>query len=101
MGIGVTTEANLTRSIQKRLKDTPGWWGFKVLGGQGQRAGIPDIVGCYHGRFMAFEIKTETGRVSPIQAHEIAKIRRAGGEAHVVRSWNDVLLALESVAEEV
>ena len=53
-------------------------------------AGIPDIIACIGGRFVAFEVKNAAGRVSKLQEITIGKIRAAGGSAYVVRSVADV-----------
>lgn len=58
-------------------------------------AGIPDIVGCYRGRFIAFEVKTDVGRVSKLQEYTIRQIVAAGGMTSVVRSIADVQALLD------
>ena len=64
---------------------------MKVFGGGTfQRSGIPDIIGCYHGRFFALELKAEKGKPSELQLYNIKKINEAGGIALIVRSVNDV-----------
>lgn len=52
-----------------------------------QIAGIPDIIGCYRGRFIAFEVKRDAnGELSRLQIYMIGKIREAGGIAS--RIWS-------------
>lgn len=51
-------------------------------------AGIPDILGCINGRFVALELKTEKGRASPLQGWVLAKILAAGGFVAIVRPGN-------------
>jgi Holliday junction resolvase len=53
-------------------------------------AGIPDIVACIGGRFMAFEVKTEKGKLTKLQEETIKKILAAGGMAFVVRTVDEV-----------
>ena len=53
----------------------------------GLGTGSSDLVGiCRDGTFLAVEIKTPTGRVSPTQEAFIAAVRRRGGRAGVARS---------------
>lgn len=56
------------------------------------RAGVPDILACYKGRFYAFEVKTSATlkRVTPLQSYNIEKINLVGGCAFVVSSVAEV-----------
>lgn len=56
-----------------------------VWGGGYQRAGIPDLLCCINGRFVAIELKTETGRTSKLQDYNIEQIRKSNGQAFVLR----------------
>jgi hypothetical protein len=47
------------------------------------------------GRFVALEVKTRTGRVSPEQARFLELVRKMGGFACVVRSADEALRAIE------
>lgn len=58
--------------------------------------GIPDYLGCVRGRFVALELKIETGRPSALQTFIIGKINEAGGYARVVYPSN-----LDEVLREV
>ena len=49
-------------------------------------AGIPDILACYKGRWCWVELKTEKGKVSPIQEWTHGKLRDAGAVGTVARS---------------
>jgi hypothetical protein len=53
----------------------------------GLGTGSSDLVGiCRDGTFLAVEVKTKTGRVSPAQEAFIAAVRRRGGRSGVARS---------------
>lgn len=91
-------ETRLVREIRKALlKQWPGSWIVKIHGGPMQQAGIPDLLCCVEGRFVALEVKLPTGNhpVSRLQAAQLERIDRAGGIAYVVRSPAE---ALERVA---
>ena len=95
----VPLEAEITRQIQRYLAGLPDWWGFKVQGSAQQMRGVPDIVGCYRGLFVAFEIKRPfLGKVSKIQHHMIDQIKAAKGRAFVVYSVDDVKQVLAGLA---
>lgn len=71
---------------------------WKAAAGPYMRGGIPDIIGVYRGRFMAFEVKRPLlGKPTPLQRAACEKINAAGGQAHVVTSVDAVrtILGLE------
>lgn len=57
---------------------------FPQTGGYG-RSGIPDVVGCWEGRFFAIECKAEgkLTNTTALQKREMEKVREAGGVAFV------------------
>jgi penicillin-binding protein-related factor A (putative recombinase) len=52
--------------------------------------GVSDILGLYQGRFLAIEVKTKTGRLSPVQKLFLERVKSYGGIAFVARSVEDV-----------
>lgn len=60
----------------------------------GQRAGTPDLILCWQGRFLGMEIKMPTGRVSPAQKDCHAALTEAGADVAIVRSVDDAYRAL-------
>ena len=92
----IPLESAITAQIQRYLARVSGWWGFKVQGGGAQMRGVPDIVGCYCGLFVGFEVKRpEVGKLSELQKHRIDQIIAAGGRAFVVHDAAEVKQALE------
>jgi Holliday junction resolvase len=49
-------------------------------GGMYGTAGVPDIIVCYNGKFVAFEVKTETGKLTMLQESTLRKINAAKGK---------------------
>ena len=90
-------EKDITAAITRYLKTVPCCFFWKEYGGQYGTAGLPDIIVCYRGRFVAFEVKTATGRPSKLQEITIAKIKAAKGEAFIVRSVEEVKRILDSL----
>ena len=78
-------ESRLSRDIMSQLR-LQGAFCFKVWGSEHMMAGLPDIIGCYRGRFFALETKLPEKRTntSIVQERIMEKIRRAGGLAQVV-----------------
>lgn len=56
--------------------------------------GSADLIGCLDGRFVALEVKTPRGRVSPDQIAWMNVVRANGGFAAVVRSVEDACEAI-------
>lgn len=58
----------------------------------GLAVGSSDLIGLAHdGVFLAIEVKTATGRVSPAQLAFIEAVRRQGGRAGVARSADEAV----------
>ena len=75
-------------------------WYAKIHQTGFSRNGIPDILICHHGKFLAMEIKTpERAKTqTPLQKMEQLSIRRSGGVCEVVTSVQqaaELLLLLE------
>ena len=87
------TEATLTRHIQAALREA-GAWVYKTHGSALTRAGVPDLLVCYQGRFIGLEVKGPRGVMEPRQLVEMAALVRAGGRALVVKSVEEALRAL-------
>lgn len=92
---GDTREVTITKNILAYLKMVPGCYARKTVGGP-YGGGWPDIVGCWRGRMLALEIKTRTGRCTPLQTAELVRWEGSGALAGVVRSVEDVALLLKS-----
>ncbi len=93
-------EKTITNQILKYLKSLPECFAFKEHGGLYGTAGIPDIIVCYKGKFVAFEVKNENGKLSKLQEITFAKIRNAKGMAFKVTSLEEVKEILKGVTPE-
>ena len=61
------------------------------------KSGAPDIIICCEGKFIGFEIKTETGQQSDLQKQAEVKIKRAGGLYFIVRSVNQAITIINNI----
>jgi hypothetical protein len=50
--------------------------------------GIPDLIACYKGRFIAIECKAGKGKVTTLQEKNLTDIRACGGVALVINENN-------------
>jgi len=82
-------EGELQKECLRWVKSLPEVWVLKVVGSAVQASGVPDILMCVNGHFVAVELKRPEGkgRVSDIQKAQIERIQRAGGTAVVVDSF--------------
>jgi len=87
-------EKDIVSQIMKYLKTLPYCFCWKTHGGMYGVAGLPDIICCYSGRFIAFEVKTPSGKLTKLQEVTISKIQKAKGEAHKVTSVEEVIQIL-------
>lgn len=96
--MAATPEKKVKDAVVKVLKQYGVYHFFPVTGGFG-RSGIPDIVGCYKGNFLAIECKAGKNTTTALQKLEIAKINGAGGVAIVVSEKNidDVARLLDTI----
>jgi len=90
-------ESEITTAIKGYLKTVEGCFFWKEHGGQFGQAGIPDIIVCLGGRFVALEVKTEKGKPTALQEVTLRRIRKAGGTAEVVRSVKDVRAVIQKL----
>lgn len=88
------SEKEITNAIIRYLKTVPNCFCWKEHGGIYGTAGIPDIIICKDGRFIAFEVKMGKGKLTKLQESTIKKILAAGGTAFVVRSVDEVRAVL-------
>ncbi|UJQ86208.1 holliday junction resolvase [Gordonia phage GiKK] len=86
-------EARLARAIRLELTSR-GVFVFKVHGSSMMMAGLPDLIGCANGRFIAIECKMPGNKASRIQELIHSKIEAAGGRVIVAYSVQDALKVL-------
>lgn len=70
--------------IKKFLEEQSCWFLKYWAGSQFTKSGIPDLLICCNGKFIAVEVKAENGRVAELQKWNIKKIQEAGGIAIVL-----------------
>ena len=78
-----TPEGKVKDKVVKILKQYGVYYFFPVTGGFGM-SGIPDIICCHNGRFIAIECKAGKNKTTALQDAHLARIRAAGGVAVVI-----------------
>ena len=68
----------------KKFIEEHGGWQVKFFANSYTKSGIPDILACVNGYFVAIEVKAKSGHPSALQLHHCSEIRKAGGFAFVL-----------------
>ena len=87
-------EKDIQRKILQYLRQVPQCYVIKVI--VANHSGVPDILCCIKGDFVAFEVKADAGKkATPLQQHEMGKIWDALGQAYVVHDLAGVRALIE------
>lgn len=78
-------EKKYEERLKKWLKEQGAWYVKYWGGGTFTRPGVPDLLVCMGGRFVAIEVKSDSGKLTPEQMEQMALIKKAGGIAIVSR----------------
>jgi hypothetical protein len=92
------TEKAIQRKIfdylRKSLKE--GIW-FKIPQGKYSMIGISDIIGCFHGHFVALEVKRPGKKLTKLQSWFQNKVEESGGTASTVCSVEETKEVISNV----
>lgn len=78
----MTPEAKTKAAVRRVLDKYGAYYFFPPANGYG-RVGIPDVVVCYKGLFIAIECKAGKNKATALQLRELQLIKDAGGFAMV------------------
>lgn len=96
--MAATPEAKVKAKLRKYLSQLGIYHFMPPANGFG-RAGIPDVIGCFNGQFVAFECKAGKNIPTALQEREMREIQAAKGWAFVINEGNvdnlEALLRLE------
>lgn len=82
-----TPEGRVKDCVVRTLRDEGAYYFFPATHGFG-RSGIPDVVACVNGFFLAIECKAGKNKPTALQVRELERIRYSGGVAVVVNEEN-------------
>lgn len=89
-------ESGIVEAIIRELKARGAWW-VKYHGHRAGKAGVPDILACYRGLFLAIEVKQPGGKQTRLQELEQQKIQAAGGISIVATSRQEAAEELDRI----
>jgi len=87
----MTPEAKVKASVVKLLKKHNIYYFFPATHGFG-RSGVPDIICCMNGLFVAIECKAGKGTTTALQDRELKRINEARGITFVINENNQATL---------
>jgi Holliday junction resolvase len=87
----MTPEAKVKASVVKLLKKHGVYHFFPATHGFG-RSGVPDIICCINGIFLAIECKAGAGKTTALQDRELKRINEARGITFVINENNQATL---------
>ena len=85
--MAATPESKVKKRVREML-DTLGIYHFMPPANGFGRAGIPDIIACMDGHFIAIECKAGKGTTTALQERELDRIHNAGGTTYIAREDN-------------
>ncbi len=83
----MTPEAKVKKVVVNQLRNLGAYYFYPVTGGYG-RSAVPDIVGCYQGKFVGIECKAGKNTPTPLQQINLDDIEKQNGIALVVNEKN-------------
>ena len=98
--MAATPEVKVKQAVTKQIKALGAYYFYPVTGGFGA-SGVPDIVGCYRGKFFGIECKAGKNKPTDLQLKNLSAIAAEGGLSLVVNEDNmnsvqDLLIAWAS-----
>lgn len=83
----MTPEAKVKKKVYKILKEKGAYYFSPIMTGYG-KMGIPDVIACYRGVFIAIECKAGKNRPTELQQKNLDEISKSGGYALVINELN-------------
>ena len=90
------------KSFETKIKDylkSNGCWYVKYFANRMTKSGIPDILACINGYFVAIEVKATNGKPTELQKWNIKEIRKSGGISVIVypEQFDDLKLLIQNL----
>jgi uncharacterized protein YfiM (DUF2279 family) len=91
-------EKELKKDVVNEIYRRGGWLFEQPMSKRTRgRPGVPDIIACYRGLFLAVELKAAGGTMTQEQGQEAVAIRKASGRFVLAYSLADVTAALQGI----
>lgn len=99
--VNLAGEKNFENRIKNYLSDK-GVWYVKFFANGFTKQGVPDLLCCVNGFFVAVEVKQEYGKATEIQKWNIEEIRYSGGLSFILRpsQFESFKMLIETLLKE-
>jgi len=94
-----TPEGKVKERVKKFLKANDIYFTMPFTAGYGA-SGVPDILVCYQGKFIAIECKAGGNKPTALQAEHMNRITQGGGIAVVVDENNTDAIMVQLFGDE-
>lgn len=90
-------ESGLVKKVVQALRDR-GAWATKIHGNIYSQ-GVPDVLCCYRGYFLAFELKLpgKERNLTDLQRHQLESIKAAGGVGMMITTVKQAMAVLDKI----
>lgn len=96
--MATTPEGKVKAKVKAILKNYGAYYFSPATGGFG-KSGVPDLIACYHGKFIGIECKAGDNKPTALQLANLNEIRLNKGYAFVINELN--FPELQTVLEEI
>lgn len=79
----MAAEKTFENKVKKYIEGCGGWQ-VKFFANRMTKNGIPDVLACINGYFVAVEVKAENGKPSELQKYHVREINDTGGCAIIL-----------------
>lgn len=88
--LNIAAEKNFENKIKAFLEQQGAWFIKYWAGSKFTKDGIPDILACVNGYFVAIEVKAKNGKPSELQKYHVREINEAFGFAVILypQDWD-------------
>lgn len=88
------TPEGAVKAAVKKILDAHGVYHFSPAANGYGRVGVPDIICCVNGYFLALECKAGKGKTTALQDRELVAITKAGGLSVVINEDSVIAVPL-------
>lgn len=95
-------EKQFENKVKDYLKKNNCWYIKYWGGGDFTKSGIPDLLTCVNGYFLAIELKSARGKPSELQKTQINLIRKTGGLAIILypKMFNEFTKLIQNLKKD-